>query len=73
MVGLGVLLMDERTFLKAWVLYSVHKRTLTQCAEALYDDTAYASVDSLRMGIYRRFRKQGLPLRKSGPQIRERV
>jgi hypothetical protein len=52
---------------RAWLLYSMHKKTLRECAAILYPETQYASEWSLTMAIYRQFRRMDLPLREPGP------
>lgn len=60
--------MQDTTVIRAWVLYSVHKRTLRQCAAALLKETQYASAESFMQALYRQFKHYDLPLRSPGPR-----
>lgn len=59
--------MQGNTVTRAWILYSMHKKTLRECAAILYPETQYASEASLMQAIYRQFRRMELPLREPGP------
>lgn len=52
---------------RGWLLYSMHKKSLRECAAILYPETQYASEWSLTMALYRQFRRMELPLREPGP------
>jgi len=52
---------------RAWLLYSMHKKSLRECAAILYPDTQYASEASLMQAIYRQFKHLDLPMRGSHP------
>jgi len=51
---------------RAWLLYSIQKKSLRECAAILYPETQYASEWSLTMALYRQFRRMELPLRPQG-------
>ena len=63
--------MQDRTIVRAWLLYSIHKKTLSECAALLWPETQYASEVSCRQAIWRQFRHLDLPLRPSHPRPRK--
>jgi hypothetical protein len=59
--------MQGNVVTRAWLLYSMHKKSLRECAAILYPDTQYASEASLMQAIYRQFKHLELPMRGSHP------
>lgn len=55
--------MQEETVMRAWILYSVHRFSLRECAERLIGETGYASPASMVQAIRRQFIHRGLELR----------
>ena len=58
--------MQGNVVTRAWLLYSMHKKSLRECAAILYPETQYASEWSLTMALYRQFRHLDLPMRPRG-------
>lgn len=70
--------MQDRTVVRAWVLYSMHRLSLRQCAARLLDETQYASAQSFAQALHRQFHHLGLPLRqpscgKVAPSLDDRL
>lgn len=56
--------MQERTVVRGWVLYSMRRLSLRECAARLISETQYASIESLAQALRRQFIHRGLPLRQ---------
>lgn len=59
--------MQANVVTRAWLLYSMHKKSLRECAALLYPQTQYASEASLMQALYRQFKHLDLPMRGAHP------